>query len=180
MSSSIVTTTQFLWQKHLRFYWDETCEDSCVVARHLLHSIKYGSEYVGIADRTLPSSSQESFTLKVMHAFNYGSYLIVKDQRTLQTVENLAATLGYNANCYICTPLTSCDLLQQFMTGIVNISTWGILKNSDSLSAEGMSFLAHILSNMSSLLTKSEKKKDVDTRPAFSFFIHCSQEQKLP
>lgn len=107
----------------------------------------------------------------MLFAFNHRSNLLLRNQRTVETVECLGATLGYNTHCYQCSPMTSENVLLQFMTGVYNTGGWGALADVHLLAAPILSVLAHTLEQVHTLLVKSEKRKDVDMKTQVGFIL---------
>lgn len=174
------SSNQFLWQKHLRFYWDDTAEDNLVTVRHLLHSLKYGGDFVSMEDRCLPTLSFEKLALKVMFAWNHRTNLIVRNHRTAETVQCLGSALGYNTHVYHSSPMTSESLLLQFMMGVYNTGSWGTIAHVHLLPHAVLSMLAQTLEQVHVLLVKMEKRKDNEIRPSVGLVLSLEPFVAIP
>ena len=97
----IQSVSDYLWLSQPRFYNEEIPgEDTGIVFKQMLYSVKYGSDYILSDTRLLWMGISDNFVLNLLANFTEEVNTVVNGP--LPSIHSLANSLGYEAKDYFC------------------------------------------------------------------------------
>ncbi|GBP43433.1 Cytoplasmic dynein 2 heavy chain 1, partial [Eumeta japonica] len=154
IDNNVATTSQWLWQKQLRFYLLNTKE---VVAKMGLAELSYSYEYLGINTgqfaRTELSDQCFLVLTQAFHLGLVGNPFGPAGTGKTESVKALGGLIGRLVLVFNCDEAMDSECMGRLLSGLARCGAWGCFDELNRLTAPTLAALSQYLSDLLPVLT---------------------------
>ncbi|XP_063823750.1 cytoplasmic dynein 2 heavy chain 1-like [Ostrinia nubilalis] len=161
IDSNVVSTSDWLWQKQLRFYLLNTKE---IVAKMGLAQISYSYEYLGVHTGQFVRTelADECFLIltQSLHLGLVGNPFGPAGTGKTESVKALGGLVGRLVLVFNCDEAMDAECMGRLLTGLALSGAWGCFDEFNRLSAAALAGVAHQLAALLPAVAHSTSVKD--------------------
>ncbi|XP_047546081.1 cytoplasmic dynein 2 heavy chain 1-like [Vanessa atalanta] len=144
IKNNVVTTSDWIWQKQLRFYLQNNTE---VVAKMGLAQISYSYEYLGVntGQFVRTETTDESFLIltQSLHLGLVGNPIGPAGTGKTESVKALGCLFGRLVLVFNCDEAMDAECMGRLLTGVALCGAWGCFDEFNRLSAATLAAVSH-------------------------------------
>nr|XP_026491806.1 cytoplasmic dynein 2 heavy chain 1 [Vanessa tameamea] len=144
IKNNVVTTSDWIWQKQLRFYLQNKTE---VVAKMGLAQISYSYEYLGVntGQFVRTETTDESFLIltQSLHLGLVGNPIGPAGTGKTESVKALGCLFGRVVLVFNCDEAMDAECMGRLLTGVALCGAWGCFDEFNRLSAATLAAVSH-------------------------------------
>ncbi|XP_028177643.1 cytoplasmic dynein 2 heavy chain 1-like [Ostrinia furnacalis] len=161
IDSNVVSTSDWLWQKQLRFYLLNTKE---IVAKMGLAQISYSYEYLGVHTGQFVRTelADECFLIltQSLHLGLVGNPFGPAGTGKTESVKALGGLVGRLVLVFNCDEAMDAECMGRLLTGLALSGAWGCFDEFNRLSAAALAGVAHQLAALLPAVAHSARSGD--------------------
>jgi len=177
MNAKVNSTTDFDWQRQLRYYW-EMPDDNCFV-KQTKTRIEYSYEYIGNSGRLVitPLTDKCYMTLTgALNLFYGGNPQGPAGTGKTETTKDLAKAIGIQCVVFNCSDSLDINFMCRYFSGLAQCGAWSCFDEFNLIDIEVLSVIAQQILTIQNALREEKKMFNFDhdeipLNPRFGTFI---------
>ena len=163
--ANVCSTSEFLWQQQLRYYWDdEKSKEECVI-RQVNASLLYGYEYMGATSRLVITPLTDKCWITITGAIHIklgANPAGPAGTGKTESTKDLAKAIGVQCIVFNCSEQVDYKMMGRLFSGLAQQGCWTCLDEFNRIDIEVLSVIAQQLATIRQALLEGKEEFDFE------------------